>query len=406
MKKLIVLFSFLAVHSISYSQWVQVNSGTSSFLQSIQIIGINTGYAAGFNGTVLRTTDGGLTWSSRTSPSSGNINKIFFAPVGSGTTGWAGGTGLFKSTNGGGNWEQQSASVIADMYFADANTGAVLTSELAFGKTSNGGSNFTLTNITSRTDLAGKSLRFAVISYALGVNAAGDSSFIFKSTNTGDTWAQVFKINGFYSSFSFVNNNTGIMCGSSGLIRKTTDGGSSWPIINSGTSVNLQKAAYISSSIAYITGLNGVILKSTDAGATWLQQQSGTGQVLKDVLGFENDLALICGGNGTILRTTNGGLTAINQQSNEIADSYSLSQNYPNPFNPSTKIRFSLPVHGFTKVTVYNSLGKEAAVIVNEALNAGSYQVNWNAAGFTSGVYYYRIVSGNFSDTKKMLLLK
>jgi photosystem II stability/assembly factor-like uncharacterized protein len=85
---------------------------------------------------------------------------------------------------------------------------------------------------------------------------------------------------------------------------------------------------------------------------------------------------------------------------------YSMQQNYPNPFNPVTRIDFSIPSAGKVTITVYDLLGNEAAVIVNKDLEAGSHSADFNAAGFTSGIYFYKITSGNFSETMKMLLLK
>ncbi len=96
----------------------------------------------------------------------------------------------------------------------------------------------------------------------------------------------------------------------------------------------------------------------------------------------------------------------IQKISNEIPDSYALNQNYPNPFNPVTKIKFSLPGKEHVKLIIYDMLGKEIAVLVNEELQAGSYQTEWDASGFSSGVYYYRLTAENYSETKKMVLIK
>jgi len=89
-----------------------------------------------------------------------------------------------------------------------------------------------------------------------------------------------------------------------------------------------------------------------------------------------------------------------------IPTAYSLSQNYPNPFNPTTSIKFALPHSAFTKVTIYDILGREVQTLVNGNLEAGYYEVNFNAANLVSGVYIYRIQSGDFTQTKKLLLLK
>jgi len=92
---------------------------------------------------------------------------------------------------------------------------------------------------------------------------------------------------------------------------------------------------------------------------------------------------------------------------NNAPEDYVLKQNYPNPFNPSTTIEYSLPKSDFVTIKVYDPLGREIAVLVDEYKNGGSYSVNFDAARFASGVYYYRLTTDNgFSETKKMILTK
>jgi hypothetical protein len=85
---------------------------------------------------------------------------------------------------------------------------------------------------------------------------------------------------------------------------------------------------------------------------------------------------------------------------------YGLSQNYPNPFNPSTIIEYQVPTFSRVHLKVYDVLGREVALLVNEAKNAGQYSVEWNAPGMPSGIYFYRLTTENFSQIKKMLLIK
>ncbi len=85
---------------------------------------------------------------------------------------------------------------------------------------------------------------------------------------------------------------------------------------------------------------------------------------------------------------------------------FSLSQNYPNPFNPTTKIEFALPQRAQTRIIVYDVLGREIETLLNRELESGYYESNFNAINLHSGVYFYRIQSGNFIQTKKMILMK
>jgi uncharacterized delta-60 repeat protein len=98
--------------------------------------------------------------------------------------------------------------------------------------------------------------------------------------------------------------------------------------------------------------------------------------------------------------------SGINILSNEIPAEYKLRQNYPNPFNPVTNIEFSLPKASFAELIVFDVLGREISALVNERLSAGVYRFDFDASGLTSGVYFYRLESGNFSEVKKMNLIK
>jgi predicted GH43/DUF377 family glycosyl hydrolase len=89
-----------------------------------------------------------------------------------------------------------------------------------------------------------------------------------------------------------------------------------------------------------------------------------------------------------------------------VPNKYKLEQNYPNPFNPSTTIEFTLPKSEFVELTIYDILSREVALLVSESLKAGDHTRSWDASGFTSGIYYYRIEAGNFVQTRKMIYLK
>jgi hypothetical protein len=97
--------------------------------------------------------------------------------------------------------------------------------------------------------------------------------------------------------------------------------------------------------------------------------------------------------------------------SSKVPNSYVLSQNYPNPFNPTTKIKFDLPVNvkreaSNVKLIIYDILGRDVATLVNEQLKPGSYEVEWDATNYPSGVYFYKLQTESFSETKKMVLVK
>ena len=86
--------------------------------------------------------------------------------------------------------------------------------------------------------------------------------------------------------------------------------------------------------------------------------------------------------------------------------SFELFDNYPNPFNPSTTLRYSIPEASFTSVKIYDALGNEVSSLVNETKSAGTYEVEFNASDLSSGIYYYTLNAGSFTETKKMILIK
>jgi hypothetical protein len=94
------------------------------------------------------------------------------------------------------------------------------------------------------------------------------------------------------------------------------------------------------------------------------------------------------------------------EQINQIPTGYELSQNYPNPFNPTTMIKFQLNKQEDVTLKIYNLLGQEMATLVNETMNAGVYEVSFDASQLSSGMYIYTISAGQFHDSKKMTLLK
>ncbi len=98
--------------------------------------------------------------------------------------------------------------------------------------------------------------------------------------------------------------------------------------------------------------------------------------------------------------------TAINPKGEQIVNDYELFQNYPNPFNPNTKINFALPKQGFVTLKIYDITGREIKTLVNEVKQAGYYTVDFNASHLSSGVYFYKIQSGDFSSVKRMVLIK
>ncbi|MEO8210945.1 MAG: T9SS type A sorting domain-containing protein, partial [bacterium] len=152
----------------------------------------------------------------------------------------------------------------------------------------------------------------------------------------------------------------------------------------------LSRSIFSGGSTYYFHGFNGA-----GAGSYTSPDSSGA------------DSAVIISMRNPIIETARWSTSVgINQISTSIPDKYNLYQNYPNPFNPTTNIKFDLIKSNNVKVIIYNLLGKEVQVLLNEFLNPGSYKVDFNGNDLSSGIYYYKIVTDDFSDVKKMLLIK
>jgi hypothetical protein len=108
---------------------------------------------------------------------------------------------------------------------------------------------------------------------------------------------------------------------------------------------------------------------------------------------------------GVIMHTITGGV-GVNNISAAVPDKNYLYANYPNPFNPATTIRFDLQKSGNVKLIIFDALGREVETIVNENLKAGVYEKSFDASGLTSGVYFYKLMTDDFAQTNKMLLVK
>jgi hypothetical protein len=151
--------------------------------------------------------------------------------------------------------------------------------------------------------------------------------------------------------------------------------------------------------------LTGNILPDTVKNVTI---NNGAGVTTSKALTITDTLFLVSGtlkGTYTARVTVTGG-TAVQENTTAAPREFGLNQNYPNPFNPSTSVSYRVAAAGYVSVKIFNALGQEAATLVNEVKQPGAYTATWNAAGFGSGMYFYTMKSGSFTETKKMILMK
>jgi hypothetical protein len=202
---------------------------------------------------------------------------------------------------------------------------------------------------------------------------------------------------------------------------KTTNLGASWIIQQNPHTFDIYTVHFIDNMTGWAAGDSSSILKTTNSGLNWIAYSTGANVVSSSIYFVDTSVGWIVGENGIILKSTTGGEPiGIHPISSEIPKSFNLTQNYPNPFNPSTKIKFSLPFpsEGGVKaplsfgeglgvrLVVYDLLGREVAILVNQQLKPGIYEVEWDGSNYPSGVYFYKFITESFTNSKRMVLVK
>lgn len=397
----VIFHTNLSAQSVWTTQYL--NNIGGNILRKIQFVNENTGWASGGNGTLIRTTNGGENWSSVYCGTTKFITSLYFLNE---NTGWVGAQEGFvrKTTDGGTTWYAAPITITnnywtAYLSFINEQTGYA-SCITGMSKTTDGGLTWNLINSASTPTYNALQFFNENTGYVMG------SGTLFKSVNGGTSWTPILSGANIDENLYFLNNNTGWVLGSN-EIRKTTDGCDTW----SYTSIPMSHPyaiKFVTSSLGWCVGqdnTSAVILRTTDAGNTWVVQKVEPLNSYYDISFVNQDYGL-ASGKAIISYTSNGSLTSVNQISSEVPDKYSLKQNYPNPFNPSTKINYDIKTSGFVSMKVFDALGKEVASLVNENQTPGTYQVGFNAAGLNSGIYFYTLTTGNFSETKKMILVK
>ncbi len=377
----------------------------------LQFYNQNTGWYSSsvYRDTILKTTNGGLNWIGYLTADTNSLTTHYFVDQ---NTGWAVGRRgkIVKTTTGGTSWSIQSSGVqswLNDVKFINAFTGFVVgsyDSSRVILKTTNGGVNWL--NISS----SGTGRLFSVkMLNANTVYIAGDSGRILFTSNGGSSWInQITNVNTTLREIVMRSSTFGCAVGLNGIILTTTNGGSNW-VNRFFNNLDFYSADFSSNDTGYIGGQYGRIYKTTNAGLNWFRQQTpvDTTKNIKSIFCINNQIAWASAKGDGLIYTTNGGLiTGFQSISNEVPKGFSLEQNYPNPFNPVTKLRFAIPKSESVKLTIFDINGKVMAILVNETLNPGVYQVDWDASHRASGVYFYKLEANNFSAVRRMILLK
>ena len=382
--------------------YYNINAGPTTNFVFANFINENSGYVAG-DKSLYRTYDGGINYY----PAKITTNAISTGCFPSLNTGYLFANNyIHKTTNAANSWiDVQTQFVnIRKCFFLNNNTGWFVAESGRVMKTTDGSSNWNVY-------LTGYNNQHYDVFFAdnnTGWTIPNSGNSIYKSTNGGVNWyTQNLGLTSsmYQNSLYFYDNNIGWIAGNK--ILYTVNGGVNWiQQYDVGTDDQLSNIKFVNQFTGWAVGKNGGILCTTNCGANWYWQEKITNKNITGISIVSPSIVYVAGNSGIILKTTSGGNVWVKKIDDLIPDEYSLFQNYPNPFNPVTKIKFVMPKQGFVEIKVFDLLGREVKILMNENLKPGTYETSFNGLELTSGVYFYRMTTESFTETKRMVLLK
>jgi photosystem II stability/assembly factor-like uncharacterized protein len=385
--------------------------------------------ATGLNGGVVRSTDGGRSWSLLPlRVGLGSPMDICITTNGTVMVGNFGSPDVYVSTDFGNSWKGIDSHGNFGATLLALPDGSVLCSGQykMYKSTDNGNTWIKVADSTVFGENSPVSMFLTkngtVLTYVAGLS---DSTMgIFRSTDGGLHWVysqnspKRYGVNDIeIVAYSQLNNGTIYGFTRRDGLYKSTDDGINWekilpftyldiPFFSDGggllASDNLGLFLGGASNTSY-----GGLIWSPDYGQTWqLFMPEWKGYMIGAIVQLDSNRILI-NANGYLYILTLDVVTKVeNSENQQLPSGFDLKQNYPNPFNPTTTIEFQIPERSFVKLTVFNALGQEVAVLVNEEKQAGIHRIQFNGSNLPTGVYFYRLETPKFIETKKMILVK
>jgi photosystem II stability/assembly factor-like uncharacterized protein len=371
-------------------------------------------------------------WGAQIIGSAGYLYHIFFLDDSLGWT--AGNPGLILSTKNGGLWWTQQPSPystsLGDIRFFNPQVGLCVGDSGLIMKSRDGGSNWRV--IQSHSPSGGTLFRLFLtsdsIAYIVGDTTSSNGSVILESTDRGETWTkQSISVSSgtWLEDVYFVNDSVGWTVGANGLILHTVDGGAGKLLLTpalleptTGDTLAVEDTALVWNAvptatsyevqIALDSSFSNLVVDSKSIKDTTLTLKGLYNTVLNaDTKYFWHVKAMNSGGVSIFSNIWSfivGTITSINDP--QMPKVFNLSQNYPNPFNPTTVISYSLPRNSYVTLTIYNDLGQKVETLVDEEQNPGGHSISFDASKLSSGIYFYRLQAGTYTQSKKLVLLK
>jgi photosystem II stability/assembly factor-like uncharacterized protein len=419
-----VLAALLASSSeiVSQTYWIAQSRPTTRDLRTLSFLDSLNGWVAGDSGTILRTTDGGATWTSQNSGISDAIVDIFMLNE---RRGWAVApwyidttiyTNVLSTTNGGDTWQSQywDGDYLTSVYFRDSLVGWMSSGMSRIFRTTDGGSTWTEADIVpgpfARFPVTNLKFYSSEYGFAMGgrIEIVG---VVWRTTNGGQTWTgyaaapePVVDLH-FIDSLRIIGVFTDPDYLGAGVIT-TTDGGDNWQyryldIWGDAKALAVRTPAEMWCPL----GFAGTYMYSFDSGSTWDEMYTPDSTAMYDAVFTDERTGYMVGSQGAVLKYNS--TTDVDDDAGKTFPLLPyLHQNYPNPFNVSTKIRFDVHRAEFVSLRVFNVFGQEISTIVEETKPAGSYEVTFHSATLASGMYIYRLTVGRVLQARKMILLR
>lgn len=404
MKRNILLFAAILLSgSESFGQWQQLPTNTFNPLLDVSFPG-GTGYAVGFDGTIIKSTYGGSTWTHQASGTTSHLYTVWFHDENNGI---AGGDDdqIVRTTDGGNTWTAVSTGLpvsYRDIFFMNADTGFLAGGNTNLGyilKTTDGGNTWTDQQVQAGMALYSVYFTDKSTGYVVGWNGR-----ILKSTDGGDTWSELASnTTSHLLSISFTDMNTAYVSGSDGTILKTTDAGSNWTSLPTGNVDYLTAIKFANSSLGYAIGGNvanntSTILQTTDAGASWTVVPSSFSRLYGMDISESTNAGYIAGLEGTLLKNMDFPLAVNGSNPRESL------QVYPNPFIEGLSVRLQMANAENVSIEIFDLAGKRLEVFTG-VIDAGAHTITLGES-LPAGSYVLRMNTSRETITRKMVKIK
>lgn len=384
-------------------------------LYAITAFGKANIWIAGYDGALIRSTDGGTTWQPGwviSDNTSTTIYDIYFKNT---NEGWAVGMngGIRRTLDGGKTWETLNYTSALSTWnmgicFADDQTGFIVGSSGSgvdiIYKSIDAGANWEVMQKDSYREML---LKIDFANPQIGCVVAEDSVIIY-TDDGGVSWHRANhdltkKLD--VNDVQFIDENTAWAVGEDGMVLCSNDAGKSWVSKNSGTSLDLESLVFINPDSGYIAGEDGYIGMTRDGGNTWTRLDSLVSGDLKDIARSESGRLWIAGMSTTVLANEVATHIKLNDPIS-LPTRTTISQNYPNPFNQNTRFHLDVAVPGRIELKIMNLNGQLVASLIDDFLQPGRYAVSWQAGGIASGTYMLSLKTRDHAETRKIILMK